>query len=188
MQYLLNQLAQLVASGGHVLQGQTLARSVHADAICTWLVARLVQQCFGLVGIKRILGHVGIVARLLRVYPRVRHRKLAIHQLLDQGFPVNAHEQRLPHPLVGQGRVIAVHVDLLIDQQHGEFKVELLLQSGLFGHGQRLVDGQAQHARNEIEVARTQVGLQRGGVVDGLDSDALEMRLLTPPVRVRLEY
>ena len=53
--------------------------------------------------------------------------------------------------------------------------------------GERLVEREAELARDHIEPAGEQIGLERGGVLDRPDHDAAEIRLRSRPAGVALE-
>ncbi len=74
---------------------------------------------------------------------------------------------------------------MLVDQARLVDDLELLAVALL--EGERLIDRETELARDHVDAAGEQVGLERGGVLDHLDHDPPEVRSVAPPGRVGLE-
>ena len=176
LQHLLLQLAQAVAGGGAELDRQRLAGGVAADPVAARLPAGLRQQRLRLGGIIRVGRNVLAVVRLERIDPGGGDRLLPLEQLLHHRLAIDRHQQRLAHAQVGQDRVVLLQIDVLVGQARLEDVVELV--GMLLLQRDHLVDGEADAlAVHHVHVARQQVRLQCGGVVDQLDDDVLEAGL-----------
>src|SRR3546814_3180643 len=57
-----------------------------------------------------------------------------------------------------------------------------------FHEGERLVEREAELAGDHVDVAGQQVGLQRRGLLDGEDGDAVEVGPLAPPGLIALQH
>jgi hypothetical protein len=115
----------------------------------------------------------------------MRDRLPALEELAGQRLAVDRREQGLAHAAVAQQRVVEVEVDMLVDEARLELDVEARAVALL--EGERLVERQAELARDVVDRAREEVRLQRRGVLDGADRDAPEMRLVAGPAGIWLQ-
>ena len=185
LQHLLHQLARPVAGGGHDRQAQRRALGVVADPLFLRRPAGLVQQLGGALGVEGMFRHVRGMHPIERIDARVGDRLTALEQLLGNRIAVDGGDQGMAHAPVLEDRIVQVEVDMLVDQALLEDDVEALLMA--FLERQRLVDRQPQFARDHVDAAGKEVGLERRRVLDHAHGDALEMRFLAPPFGVRLE-
>ena len=112
-------------------------------------------------------------------------RLLAVEQLLGNRLAVDREQDGLTHTLVRQKRIVEHGIDMLVDQGRLVDDVVLVLVALL--ESQRLVERQAKFTQDVIDITGQQVGFKRSRILDNLDDDALEVRLLSGPRRVPLQ-
>ena len=112
-------------------------------------------------------------------------RLLAVEQLLGDRLAIDREQKCLAHAPIGQQLVVEIGVDVFPDQRRLVDDVVLGPVTLLEGDG--LVEREAEFAQHIVDTARQEIGFERCRVLDDLDDDALEARLLARPCRVLFE-
>ena len=151
LHHLFDEFARAVAGRRHQLQRQSMSTGVAADPVRFGAPSGVLQQCLGARRIIAVARRVGGISAVERVDEAVSDRLAAGEQRAADRLPVQATDQRLAQPPVGQPRQAEIDVDMLVDEAGLVDDLETIAMTLL--EGEALIEREAEFAGDHVDRA-----------------------------------